>query len=92
MPARTGLEVCQQLRADPRLAATGVIVITANGTRADRSAALAAGADHFLTKPFSPGSIVRLVETMDPARTTGGPDGEPVHYTISIASPNEKKR
>jgi CheY-like chemotaxis protein len=79
MPARTGLDVCRQLRQDPRLSETGVIVITANGTPADRSAALAAGADHFLTKPFSPGSIVRLVETMDAARASGGPDGEPVH-------------
>ena len=79
MPARTGIDVCRQLRADPRLAATGVIVITANGTPADRSEALAAGADHFLTKPFSPSCVVRLVEAMQAARTTGGPDGEPVH-------------
>lgn len=64
MPARTGIDLCRQLRQDPRLAATGVIVITANGTPADRSAARAAGADHFLTKPFSPCSVARLVEAM----------------------------
>src|SRR5215210_7988294 len=62
MPGRTGLDVCRQIRLDPRLAGTGVIVITANGTPTDREAALAAGADHFLPKPFSPGTIVRLVE------------------------------
>jgi CheY-like chemotaxis protein len=68
MPARNGIDVCRQLRQDPRLAATGVIVLTANGAPADRTAALAAGADHFLTKPFSPGSIVRLVQAVVDAR------------------------
>jgi two-component system phosphate regulon response regulator PhoB len=68
MPARTGLDVCRQIRQDPRLAGTGVIVITANGTPTDRAAALAAGADHFLPKPFSPASIVRLVEEVRSAR------------------------
>jgi CheY-like chemotaxis protein len=73
MPERTGLDVCRQLRQDPRIATTGVIVITANGTQTDRSAALAAGADHFLTKPFSPGSIITLVEEMIAARSTDSP-------------------
>lgn len=79
MPARNGIEVCRQLRQDPQLAATGVIVLTANGTPADRLAALAAGADHFLTKPFSPGSVVRLVEAMDATRTAGSRNGDLVH-------------
>ena len=78
MPARNGIEVCRQLRQDPQLAATGVIVLTANGTPADRSAALAAGADHFLTKPFSPGRVVRLVAAMDATRTADRRIGAPV--------------
>jgi two-component system, OmpR family, phosphate regulon response regulator PhoB len=64
MPERTGLDVCRQLRQDPRIAMTGVIVITANGTQTDRSAAIEAGADFFLTKPFSPGAITTLVESI----------------------------
>jgi CheY-like chemotaxis protein len=70
MPARTGLEVCRLLRSDPDpdLAATAVIVITANGVQTDRSMALAAGADHFLTKPFSPVSIVQVVEQVSAVR------------------------
>ena len=69
MPARTGIEVCRQLRQDPRLAAIGVIVMTANGAPAERTVALAAGADHFLAKPFSPATIVRLVEDVIATRT-----------------------
>jgi CheY-like chemotaxis protein len=70
MPVQNGIEVCRQLRQDPRTAATGVIVITANGTPRDRAAALEAGADYFLTKPFSPGVIVRLVESLLSERQT----------------------
>jgi DNA-binding response OmpR family regulator len=47
-----------------------VIVIAANGTQTDQSIAMAAGADHFLAKPFSPGSIVKLVEALSKARGT----------------------
>jgi CheY-like chemotaxis protein len=64
MPGVTGIEVCRQLRLNPRTAATGVIVVTANGTAADRDAALAAGADYFLSKPFSPAVMLELVEIL----------------------------
>lgn len=70
MPKRTGIEVCRLLRQDPDLATTGVIVITANGTPQDQTAALDAGADYFLTKPFSPGVIIGMVEALLLARAT----------------------
>jgi CheY-like chemotaxis protein len=70
MPELTGIDVCRRLRQDPSLATTGVIVITANGTPLDRTVALDAGADYFLTKPFSPGVIVRLVESLLVAKAT----------------------
>jgi CheY-like chemotaxis protein len=69
MPARTGIDVCRQLRQDPRVATTDVIMITASGSQACRSAALAAGADHFLTKPFSPGKVASLIEAILAARS-----------------------
>jgi CheY-like chemotaxis protein len=77
MPARTGIDVCRQLRSDPQLAKTGVIVMTANGAQTDRSVALAAGADDFLAKPFSPGSIVRLVEAVYASRVHRNDGGGP---------------
>jgi CheY-like chemotaxis protein len=64
MPEMSGLDLCRAIRHDPRISSTAVIIITANGSPADRAAALEAGADHFIAKPFSPTVILRLVETM----------------------------
>jgi len=64
MPGHTGLEVCRALRSDPRICDTRVLVITANGTPDDHAAALAAGADAFLPKPFSPTTMLRAVESL----------------------------
>ena len=69
MPGMSGLDVCRALRADPLTAGIGVIIVTANGTPDGRAAALDAGADYFVAKPFSPAMISQLVETLLQART-----------------------
>ena len=61
MPRRTGLEVCGAVRADPVLATMGLVVISANGLESDARAALAAGANRFLAKPFSPRKLLDTV-------------------------------
>lgn len=62
MPGRTGLEVLEQLRADPELGQTPVIMLTARTQENDRAAANDAGATVFLPKPFSPTELARLVD------------------------------
>jgi CheY-like chemotaxis protein len=64
MPGRSGLEVLQQLRGDPNLGSTPVIMLTARARQADREAAAAAGADRYLAKPFSPLELISLVEEL----------------------------
>ena len=64
MPGRTGLEVCRAIRLDPRHAATYVIVITANGDPDGERRAREAGADAFLTKPFSPRRLCALIDAV----------------------------
>ena len=64
MPGRSGLDVLAELRADPELAETPVVMLTARTQAADREAAAEAGADRFLTKPFSPLQLAALVEEM----------------------------
>src|SRR6266566_4853693 len=54
MPGRTGLEVLTELRAEPGFEDTRVVVLTARAQESDRASAVGAGADSFLTKPFSP--------------------------------------
>ena len=66
MPGATGLEILARVRADSRRAETPVIILTAKGQDTDREAAMAGGADDFLTKPFSPKKLVaRIREILD---------------------------
>ena len=58
LPDRSGLGVLAEIRADAALARVKVIILTARAQRADEVAALAAGADLFMAKPFRPSQLV----------------------------------
>jgi len=62
MPGASGLEILAKIRTDPKRAHTPVIILTAKGQDTDREAALAGGADDFLTKPFSPKKLLARIE------------------------------
>jgi DNA-binding response OmpR family regulator len=68
MPGLQGLEVLARIRSDAALAGTPVIILTAKGQDADRDAALAGGADDFMTKPFSPKKLVARIREILGAR------------------------
>jgi len=59
-----GLEVCRRARANPALRRTKIVMLTAKGQQADRAAGVAAGADEYLLKPFSPLDLLKLVGRM----------------------------
>ena len=61
MPGLTGFEVCQKLKADPQTKNISIVMLTAHGQNSDRERAIAVGADHFMTKPFSPVQLLKLV-------------------------------
>lgn len=61
MPGRSGLEVCRELRRDPATAGIPVILLTALAQEADITAGLAAGADGYIVKPFSPRELMTHV-------------------------------
>jgi CheY-like chemotaxis protein len=62
MPRLDGIEACRRLRSDPATAGATIVMLTgASGPQAE-SGARAAGADLFLTKPFSPLHLLRLVD------------------------------
>jgi two-component system response regulator MtrA len=52
LPGRSGLDVLREMRADPNLKDVPVVVLSAWQQPQDVDAALAAGADRFLGKPF----------------------------------------
>jgi putative two-component system response regulator len=54
MPGMSGLEVCQHIRNDPEIAEIPIVVLTALDDRESLLAALKAGADDFISKPFDP--------------------------------------
>lgn len=62
--ALNGLAVCQRLKADARLKRTAVIVLTGRTEPGVREAALQAGADDFLVKPFSPRQLLHVVQRL----------------------------
>ncbi len=53
LPGMDGIEVCRRVKSDPALASTAVIMLTARGEEHDVVAGLDAGADDYVTKPFS---------------------------------------
>lgn len=61
MGRRSGFEVCEIVKGDPDLRNTYVILLTAKGQESARERAALAGADEYMTKPFSPSGIVERV-------------------------------
>ena len=61
MPGLSGNEVCQRLKADPATRDIVIIMLTAHGQSKDREQAFSSGADYFITKPFSPGQLLKLI-------------------------------
>ncbi|PXW31858.1 UNVERIFIED_CONTAM: winged helix family two component transcriptional regulator [Williamsia faeni] len=63
MPGRSGIEVLTEIRCGP-FAGMPVIVLTAFGEEEDRLVGLAAGADDYVTKPFSPRELALRVQSV----------------------------
>jgi CheY-like chemotaxis protein len=70
IPGVSGPEVLAAVKGDPATSEVRVIVVTATGEEG-RAAAMAGGADHYFTKPFSPIALLNAVEEVlgpeDPA-------------------------
>ena len=62
MPGRSGLELVRAIRANPELSDMVVVLLSSKTEEEDVQAGLAAGADRYLTKPFSPMQLLTVVE------------------------------
>jgi len=60
MPGQTGLEIVTELRKEG--SEVPVILLTARGLSSDREIATAHGIENFVSKPFSPKTLVDLVQ------------------------------
>lgn len=57
-----GLEVCRRLKTDPVTADTAIILLSAKVQKDDIALGLAAGADDYVSKPFSPMALIDKIE------------------------------
>jgi CheY-like chemotaxis protein len=64
MPRVDGIETCRRLRSEPRLADATIVMLTGESGDAAERMAHSAGADLFLTKPFSPLHLLQLVDSL----------------------------
>ena len=67
MPAAAGISVCRAIRANPRFATMGLVIITAQVSTEAARLARDAGADRFLTKPVSPPALIAAARDLVPS-------------------------
>jgi DNA-binding response OmpR family regulator len=64
LPDGNGIELCKEIRSDPRTRKLPVLFLTAQGGLADRIAGLDEGADDYLAKPFSPAELLARIRAV----------------------------
>jgi len=62
VPKLDGYAVCELIRANPDWRHVPIIILTAKGRETEKEKGLSAGADDFVTKPFSTRDVVERVE------------------------------
>lgn len=69
LPRRNGYEVCAEVKGDPELVDTHVVMLSAKGQQIDRERGMLGGANEYMTKPFSPREIMQYVRNVVPRPT-----------------------
>lgn len=74
LPGKSGLELAKRLRSDARTRDIPIIMLTARGDERDKVLGLDAGADDYITKPFSPRELVARIKAVLRRRTPQATD------------------
>ena len=61
LPGLDGYEATRQIKALPELAATPIIAVSSFAMKGDEEKARAAGCDQYVTKPYSPIQLLRII-------------------------------
>jgi two-component system chemotaxis response regulator CheY len=62
MPNLKGIDLVKKIRANPKLATIPIMFVTAENTMEQVKAGIAAGATHYVVKPFSPATFHQKLE------------------------------
>ena len=63
LPGIDGYEASRQIKADPDLQATPIIAVSSFAMKGDEQKARASGCDEYVTKPYSPMQLLRLIRS-----------------------------
>jgi two-component system, cell cycle response regulator DivK len=61
MPVVDGYEATRQIKADPNLTSIPIIAVSSFAMKGDEEKARAAGCDEYVTKPYSPIQLLRMI-------------------------------
>lgn len=64
MPKKNGIEVLRLLKADPTTSKIKIVMLTGTTQKEARKSALDAGADDYITKPYSPRALLDKVDSL----------------------------
>lgn len=64
MPKMTGYDACRKIKADPEIANTPVIFLSAKGQESEIEQGMDAGAEEYLLKPFAPDQLTERVKAV----------------------------
>jgi len=92
LPEISGLELCKIIRNNPDRKNTPIIMLTAKGQEEDKIAGLSAGADDYVTKPFSvPELIARIQTNLRRAGNMQASENKDYQFKDIVVKPKEKK-
>ena len=61
MPVIDGYEATRRIKVDPNLKSIPIVAVSSFAMKGDEEKARAAGCDHYVTKPYSPMQLLRLI-------------------------------
>ncbi len=101
LPDMSGIEFARKLRREDRTKAIPIIMLTARIQESDKIAGLEAGADDYITKPFSPRELLarikavlrrRLPEMSDEIIEMGGLRLDPTTHRVHVYASDEPEK
>jgi two-component system alkaline phosphatase synthesis response regulator PhoP len=88
LPGVDGLEVCREMKRDPKTRHVPIVIVSAKGEESDIVAGLELGADDYITKPFSPQILLARVRAVLRRRNRPTPaEGEVIRIHDFVIHP-----